>query len=62
MKSNRTSLLLTLLLPPLLIWLAEMLILLRKKIHFLILAVFQDPAQPVHIIKLYIASSLACFL
>ena len=45
------SLLLTLLLSPLISWLAEALILLReKKIIFSFLAVFQDPAQLVHAI------------
>ena len=43
-EPNGACLLLAPLLSPL-IWLAEMLSLLRKKNHFYFLAVFQDPAQ-----------------
>ena len=49
MEPNRTCLLLTPLLLPIIIWLAEMLILLRKN-PLLILAVFQGSAQHEHTI------------
>ena len=49
MEPNHTCLLLTLLLSPLVIWLAEMLIYLRKKITSFS-TVFQNPAQSVHTI------------
>ena len=44
MEPNHMCLLLLLLLSPLIIWLSELLILLGK-IHFPLLAVYQDPAQ-----------------
>ena len=49
MEPNRTCLLLTPLLLPIIIWLAEMLTLLRKNL-LLILAVFQGSAQREHTI------------
>ena len=48
MEPNHTRLLLTPLLSPLIIWLAEMLTLLS----FIFLAVFQDPAQLAHTINM----------